>query len=125
MRRGDLLRAVKAQLAGMSTADALALLEAHDVACGPVVTQDEVHELPQVLANEALMLYEHPAIGMLRQPAPVPRFDGVDPVALRPAPLLGEHTLEVLTEVGMDAIEMRALQDAGIVHSPVAVVDVQ
>jgi crotonobetainyl-CoA:carnitine CoA-transferase CaiB-like acyl-CoA transferase len=124
MRRGDLLRAVKAHLAGMSTANALALLEAHDVACGPVVTQDEVHELPQVLANEALRLYDHPAIGMLRQPAPVPRFDSVDPAALRPAPLLGEHTLEVLTQVGMDPVEVRALQDAGVVHSPVTAVDV-
>ena len=120
MRRGDLLRAVKAHLAGMSTADALELLQVHDVACGPVVTQDEVHALPQVLANETLVLYDHPAIGMLRQPAPVPRFDGVDPVALRPAPLLGEHTLEVLAEVGMDPVEVQALQDAGVVYWPVA-----
>jgi formyl-CoA transferase len=51
----------------------------------------------------------------LRQPVPVPPFEGVDAADLRPAPLLGEHTVDVLLECGMEHDDVRALVEQGVV----------
>jgi crotonobetainyl-CoA:carnitine CoA-transferase CaiB-like acyl-CoA transferase len=115
MRRGELLRIVKEKLGEMSTVDAIALLQGHDVACAPVNPRETVHEHPQVVANGSLRLYDHPVLGPLRQPVPVPPFEGVDAADLRPAPLLGEHTVDVLLECGMEHDDVRALVEQGVV----------
>jgi crotonobetainyl-CoA:carnitine CoA-transferase CaiB-like acyl-CoA transferase len=53
-------------------------------------------------------------------PLPIPtlpfRIDGVGPWIRRPAPVFGQHTDEVLTELlGLDTAELAALRDAGVV----------
>lgn len=118
MRRGDLLREARACLATLPTDKAVELLQRYDVVCGPVVGLDDVPAHPQVVANGSLGLYDHPAIGMLRQPRPVPRFPGMDDAALAPAPLLGQHTADVLTSLGFTADAVHTLENAGVIRSP-------
>jgi crotonobetainyl-CoA:carnitine CoA-transferase CaiB-like acyl-CoA transferase len=101
-RMGDILRAAKAALKTMSTADAAALLAAHDVPCGPVVAMEDVPSHPQVVANATLVNYTHPVIGPMRQPRPVPSFPGVDAEKLVGARRLGEDSEAVLAELGLD-----------------------
>ena len=111
----DILREARERLAQMPTSDAIAALTAHDIPCAPVVALDQIAEQPQVIANDALHIYDHPVLGPIRQPVPMPRMPGMDTTTLRPAPRLGEHSTEILTETGFSAHEIDELIAAGIV----------
>ena len=120
--RGEILRAARRRLAELTTDEAVEALTAHDLACGPVVRMDDVADHPQVRANGILREAVHPLLGSVRQPRPAPVMDGVDPAELRFAPVLGEHTEEVLTELGVSGPGIRALADSGAIgcagHDP-------
>jgi crotonobetainyl-CoA:carnitine CoA-transferase CaiB-like acyl-CoA transferase len=115
--RGDLLRTARRRIAGMSTADAVRWLNDHDIACGPVVPLEEVHLQAQVAANGSLGLFEHPVIGTLRQPNPVPSFGGRLPGWIRPAPTLGQHTVEILERLEFSPDEIDALSAGGVIST--------
>jgi 2-methylfumaryl-CoA isomerase len=62
---------------------------------------------------------EQPGIGTLRTPGTPVAFRASSRQAPRPAPLLGEHTDEILAgELGLSSAEIGALHDAGIVAGP-------
>jgi len=69
-----------------------------------------VHEDPQVVANGLLLELEHAICGPLRVPGPVARFGSTPSEVRRLAPTLGEHTDEVLTEIGVDPAELANLR---------------
>lgn len=74
---------------------------------------------PQLRANQLLFRTEHPwAPYPLRQPRAAARFVGAEWELRRHAPLLGEHTREVLEEVGgLAEAEISALFDAGVART--------
>ncbi len=68
---------------------------------------------PQILANEVLLESDHPSAGRLRQTRAPARFSGT-PTGLRyPAPDLGEHTAEILSEAGLVRADIDALFASG------------
>ena len=98
-----------------SSADWLALLDAHQVPCAPILTRDELLRDPQIAANGMIVEAVHPSAGPMRQPRPAARFEGT-PAELRSfAPVLGQHTGEVLREVGLLADEIKALREARVI----------
>ena len=58
---------------------------------------------------------EHPVVGRLRQTRPAARFAKTPPQYRRGAPLLGEHTGEVLGELGLSRQDIDALQKRGVI----------
>ena len=84
-------------------------LEAHDVPCAPVLTRREVISHPQIKANGLIVETEHPAAGLLRHTRPAPRFSRTPSEYRHPAPGLGEHTGEILSEAGLSDGEIDAL----------------
>jgi crotonobetainyl-CoA:carnitine CoA-transferase CaiB-like acyl-CoA transferase len=96
--------------------DVLHALESEDVPCGPVYTSmAEVLSDPQVVASETFLEDSHPQLGRIRQPRPPIRFEGTPAAIRRPAPALGEHTDEVLGELGLTAAEITGLRSHGTV----------
>lgn len=86
---------------------------------GPVHhPRGKVIEDPQVVHNGLLINYEHESAPLpLRQPRPAAKFpETTDGGWLRyKAPLLGEHSTELLLEAGMSEEEVAALIDSGVV----------
>jgi CoA:oxalate CoA-transferase len=86
------------------------------IPCGPIYTVDQTLTHPQILHRDMVVEREHPVMGMVRLLGlPVKLHDtpgGID----RPPPLLGQHTREVLSEIGINDAEMSRLQDAGVIR---------
>jgi crotonobetainyl-CoA:carnitine CoA-transferase CaiB-like acyl-CoA transferase len=101
------------------TREILERMIAEDVPVGPVNTLEEVMQDPQVLHNESVFELEHPTVGRIRQAKPAARFDATPTQVRRPPPLHGEHTEEVLAELGYDATARQRLAAEGAVVLPV------
>jgi crotonobetainyl-CoA:carnitine CoA-transferase CaiB-like acyl-CoA transferase len=106
----DRLQMTQDVLATRTTAEWLSRMEAEGVPCAPVLTRDQVIAHPQVLASGILLESEHPVAGRLRQTRAAARFSQTPPALRRGAPRLGEHTAEVLRELGVADEDIRRLQ---------------
>jgi crotonobetainyl-CoA:carnitine CoA-transferase CaiB-like acyl-CoA transferase len=108
--------AMNAWLASRTTAQAIADLEAARIPAGPVLDPAQVLEDPQIKARELLKYVEYPGA-----PKPVPLADTAVRLSATPggirhrAPTLGEHTGEVLRELGYSEKEVQMLRDANAV----------
>jgi formyl-CoA transferase len=90
----------------------LALFEANGLPCGPINDYEQVFADPHVRAREMIVRTEHPTLGSLETLGAPVKMSLTPPVAGRPAPLLGQHTFEVLRELGYDDEAIRRLMAA-------------
>jgi crotonobetainyl-CoA:carnitine CoA-transferase CaiB-like acyl-CoA transferase len=79
------------------------------------VALSDIPDHPQIAANELIVESHHPTAGPLRQPRAAARFSGTPARVSGPAPLPGEHTDQILEELGYDADARAALRDGGAV----------
>jgi crotonobetainyl-CoA:carnitine CoA-transferase CaiB-like acyl-CoA transferase len=96
--RGELVPALEKEFLTKDAEEWLELLTAEGVPCAPVNTVDAVMEDPQVLARGMLVEVADPRLGPLQMLGNPVKVDGVED-AFSPAPRLGEHTREVLSEL--------------------------
>ncbi len=99
-------------LATRSSKEWLERLDREGVPCAPVLQRHEVFDHEQIRANEMVEEFDHPVAGRIRQPRPAARFDKTPAAMQRHAPTLGQHTRELLEELGVDPTP---LYDAGVV----------
>jgi formyl-CoA transferase len=81
--------------------------------CGPINTYPQVFDDPQVRARQMVVAIEHPTLGPIRALGAPVKMSATPIDAARRAPLLGEHTYEVLREVGYADVEIAALNPSG------------
>jgi crotonobetainyl-CoA:carnitine CoA-transferase CaiB-like acyl-CoA transferase len=113
---GRFMRDVVAVLSRQTTDEVVDLLAGIDVPVAPVLRLDEVHDHPQVRADGAVDEFDHPVLGPVRQANPAVRFDGEHAAALPPAPVLGQHTDEVLAELGFEPAAIGRLRGDKVVR---------
>jgi crotonobetainyl-CoA:carnitine CoA-transferase CaiB-like acyl-CoA transferase len=113
--RESLRPQIAAILGAATSASWLARLAAHDVPAGPINDLAAAFAAPQVAALGSLVELEHPVLGPVRQVAP-PFMLGATPATVRtPPPLLGEHSDEILGELGCGPAEIERLRAAGTI----------
>jgi crotonobetainyl-CoA:carnitine CoA-transferase CaiB-like acyl-CoA transferase len=95
--------------------DWLASLEAAKVPCGPINDLAEVFADPQVQARGMTVAAPHPLADDLRLVASPMKFSKTPVQYRRPPPLLGEHTDEVLRELGLMDEDVASLRSSGVV----------
>ncbi len=81
-----------------TTAEWLDILLAEDIWCAPVYEFADVEKDPQVLLNEMVISYRHPTAGTVRAVGIPVKFQGTPGEIRYPAPLLGQHSVEILRE---------------------------
>ena len=90
------------------------LIEA-GVPVGAINTIGDLVQHPQVRARGALVETKHPTAGRLRVVGPPTRLSETPGVLRRAAPLLGEHTREILRDIGIDAAELARHEASGVI----------
>jgi crotonobetainyl-CoA:carnitine CoA-transferase CaiB-like acyl-CoA transferase len=93
----------------------LALLERHGVPSGPINTYADVMADPHVLARELVVDTEHPTLGRIKTLGTPVKLSDTPLTPGRPAPLLGQHTDEVLGGAGFSADEIASMRERGTV----------
>jgi len=74
----------------------------------------EVFEHPQIVARGVVQEIEHPRLGTMKVTRNPVLLDHGGPDIARPAPMLGEHSHEILAELGYDAAAIGKLVSAGV-----------
>jgi len=85
------------------------------VPCGPINTIPDVFKDPQVIERGMLVDIPHPAAGTVPQVASPMRFTGAPLSYDRPPPMLGQHSEEILRELGLEAAEIEALAKGRVI----------
>ncbi|MBI4308297.1 MAG: CoA transferase [Chloroflexi bacterium] len=93
----------------------LKLLQEAEVPSSPIQSREEVFEDPQVKANEMIIERTHPVVGKVQFLNVPLEVDGTRGSIRRPAPTLGQHTDEVLAEIGYSSAEVQRLRAAKVV----------
>lgn len=117
--RAALASLLAARFRKRTTRDWLERLDAARIPAGPVASIGEMLRHPQTVARAMVMQVEHPRGGQVETIGCPIKLDGSQPHTGRGAPLLGEHTEEVLREYGFREEEVRELMAAGVVQARV------
>jgi len=89
-----------AYICRFTTAEWLEKLDAADVPCAPILRRHEIIRNEQVVAREIIAEFDQPTVGRIRQPKPAARFEMSEAKIAGPAPRVGQHSTNVLTELG-------------------------
>ena len=112
-RRADLRPILAERFLARPTGEWLAVLEAAEVPCGPINDVVDAFASPQALARNMTIDVEHPLLGTIRQVG-LPFSLSSTPASIRrPPPMLGEHTDEILAELGYRAGDVARLRASG------------
>jgi formyl-CoA transferase len=94
--------------------EAMDLLNEHDIPCGPILSMEELMNEPSLRATGTVVEVDHPARGKyLTVGNPIKLSDS--PTEVTRSPLLGEHTDEVLAELGYAAADLAALRSNKVI----------
>ena len=111
----QLVRDAEALFARRTTAEWIETLQAGGYPCGPYHVPHEALRDPQVVANDYVVELDHPTFGPYTTSGMPMRFEKSTAAIRGPSPRLGEHTIEVLAEIGLGPEAVAALADSGVI----------
>jgi len=94
--------------------EAMDILNEHDIPCGPILSMKEIADEPSLRATGTVVEVDHPTRGKyLTVGNPIKMSDS--PSDVKRSPLLGEHTDDVLAELGYAADQIAALRSEKVI----------
>ena len=114
--RDQIFAKVKEHLPARTSAAWLDEMRARDIWAGPVYGYADLVDDPQIKHNGTFVEYDHPTEGRVKAPGFPIRFSKTPSTVERGAPLVGEHSRELLREAGLDAGAIEALIESGVVR---------
>ena len=105
-----------AEIVKRPTQELLQILDAQDVPCAPILSRQELLDHPQIEESGTVSRQQVEGFGEVRQAIPAARFQLTESTLRLPAPKLGQHSLEILAELGYDERESKEFIDANIVR---------
>jgi crotonobetainyl-CoA:carnitine CoA-transferase CaiB-like acyl-CoA transferase len=112
--RDELAQAIEAVTSTAPRADWLSRLDAAGIPCGPILDYGEAFDTPQAQAREMSREVDHPALGRLRTIGTPLKLSATPLDPSRRAPLLGEHTADVLSALGYSPETIAKLCAGGV-----------
>jgi len=113
-RLKEVFAAVERWTSSKTKFEAMALLNEHDIPCGPILSMEELMNEPSLRATGTVVEVDHPARGKyLTVGNPIKMSDSSTEVVR--SPLLGEHTEEVLAELGYGRADVDALRSKKVI----------
>src|SRR6201997_554735 len=100
-----------------TTKEWLDRLDASDVPCAPILRRHEIIDNEQVVARQLIVELDQPGVGRVRQPKPPARFSINEASIGGPAPRIGEHSRDVLRELGYDAAASTKMTEDGAIRA--------
>ena len=110
----ELVKIFDAVMAGRDRDEWMKIFMAHGLMFSPVQRLEEVLSDPQALANGYVVECHHPVHGPIKIPGYPVHFEGLHAGTRRPAPAIGEHTDDILAELGYTAEEIARLKTDGV-----------
>ena len=101
-----------------TSAEWLRALKEADIPVAPLHSVDDIIDDPHLGESAFFVMTEHPTEGRLRMMAAPGAWSRTQPGALRPAPRLGEHSVEILREAGYADTEIAAMIASGVTRTP-------
>lgn len=98
-----------AEIAKYNADEILARLQENDVPCAPLLTRLELMDHEQIQANDSIVRTEYPGFGEVRQAKPAAQFAETPSEIRGPAPRLGEHSRQILADIGYSAEDVEQL----------------
>jgi formyl-CoA transferase len=113
-RLPDVFATIEAWTVTKTKFEAMDLFNAHDIPCGPILSMKEIAEEPSLRTTGTIVEVDHPTRGKyLTVGNPIKMSDSATDV--KRSPLLGEHTDEVLAELGYAAQDIAALRTQKVI----------
>lgn len=113
--RDELIALIEERLATRTVAEWVELLNEAGVPCGPILNVKETFENEQVQTLPMVQQVEHPKLGTVKILGFGVNLSRTPPRIKTAAPERGEHTREILAELGYSAAEIEAFERAGVV----------
>lgn len=117
-KRDEVWRKLAVETAKWTVESLIEALLAKDIWCGEVKSHLQAAQDPQVQHMGLITSYEHPVAGTVKVVAPAVQFGETPASIARPAPLVGQHTREILAESGFDTDYIDKLLDEKAAGEP-------
>jgi formyl-CoA transferase len=114
--RDELARLIEDETARQTVAHWIGELEQAGVPCGPILDYEHALTTPQAIAREMTIDVDHPTLGTLRALGTPIKMSETPLNPRRRAPLLGEHTDDILADAGYSSDEIEQLRATGAVR---------
>jgi crotonobetainyl-CoA:carnitine CoA-transferase CaiB-like acyl-CoA transferase len=99
------------------------LLDDADIPVTPMHNLESIFDDPHLVATEFFEVEEHPTEGRLRAMREPTEWSETQPSPVRHAPVLGEHTTQIMAELGYSAAEIKTLLDEGAIIAADTLID--